>query len=575
MSDIFISYSRKDSERALSLAERLRGEGMSVWIDQQGIEAAKTWSEEIVNAIESSKAFVLLLSAHSVESINVARELSLAFESERPLVPIAIDDVALTPKFKYPLAGIQRVAYTQFSAITAALLGCGIEPLRAIAKKKDERKSLLVMPFEDLSPTQDNLWFADGLAGELIDKLSHIKSLRLIDRKTSRDLRTTKLSSYEIAETLEVQYLIEGSVRKFGEQIKISISLLDVAEGDYLWQESHKGVMDDVFELQEQAAESIVSNLKLQLLAKEEQQLAKQPTSSSEAYEFYLKGRSYYALGTQQGFANALQLYNEALELDPKFELAIQEKASLLLSYRIHYDKSTSRLRELEATLDRIKALQGESAMWCALQSAFLWRDGKIELCESFARRSVEMDPLAKGAQTMLGIALSTRGDIEGSLHAFTEALRLDPSPTGYQNVIVSLIKLGEQERLKLVLEEAVDYLQRYLKLNPDDHTVAMEKAYWMAMLGDEHGARLMLSRLPAYAQLDAHTLYVAASVHAKLGETVGSLQVLRCAVDAGFVAIHSLLEDSDFESMKGTPEFEALVADIERAIQLQAETQA
>src|SRR5205823_4916484 len=151
-------------------------------------------------------------------------------------------------------------------------------------------KSLIVLPFEDLSPTGEvNAWFADGLAGEMIDALGHIKSLRILDRKTSLGLRGVKLRTVEIAREFNTRYFIEGSVRKFGEQIKISVALLDIESGDYLWQESHRGEFKDIFEIQESVANQVVLGLKLHLTAQEKTLVVERGTESAEAYELYIR----------------------------------------------------------------------------------------------------------------------------------------------------------------------------------------------------------------------------------------------------------------------------------------------
>ena len=199
MPDIFISYSRKDSQQALTLAEKLRMAGMDVWIDQHGLELASSWSRDIVDAIEQCKAFVLLLSETALASKNVVKELSLASESGRSIIPIELQHVRLTSEFKYALAGIQRAPISDLDAIFRSLEKLGLNPQVTANTKAprpagrgvgaETRKTLLVLPFVDLSQSKDNEWFADGLTEELIDTLSNIKSLRIIDRRTAMGFR--------------------------------------------------------------------------------------------------------------------------------------------------------------------------------------------------------------------------------------------------------------------------------------------------------------------------------------------------------------------------------------------------
>jgi adenylate cyclase len=573
MSDIFISYSRKDSEQALSLAERLRGEGMSVWIDQQGIEAAKTWSEEIVNAIEGSKAFVLLLSSSSVESGNVAKELSLAYEAERPLVPVALEDVALTPKFKYPLAGVQRVAYTQFDAITSALIACGVAAEKPATKKTDKRKSVLVMPFEDLSPTQDNLWFADGLAGELIDKLSHIKSLRLIDRKTSRDLRASKLSIYQIAETLHVQYVIEGSVRKFGDQIKISTSLLDVREGEYLWQESHKGAMEQVFELQENVADRVVAGLTLHLGADEVLELKRKKTSNAQAYEHYLKAVESHGFRTRERSEQAISHYQYAIELDPDFIDAMGNLAVLHLELHQRYRSPVDHLAEAEKTIDRLKAITGDSPKLYWLLSLLALRTRDAETAEQYALRGIAMDATYANVYDALGFALKLKSDKKGAAAAWQTFANLRPDSYGIYITLLEAYKaLGDREHYHATAVKALPLLEQRLKLAPDDHYQALHRARILAAIDRTEDARYEAERLNALPNLDSAHLYECALLWCDLGERGKALNAFEASIDVGFANMRLLEEDADLDPIRSEPEFERLRLKLEKILSEKAD---
>src|SRR6187402_2434136 len=167
MADIFISYSSKDREKAEQLTELLASAGLSVWIDKQGIGAATSWSEEIVNALDACKAFVIMLSPSSIESKNVVRELALAFEKNKKILPLDLEPVDLPASMQYHLAGLQRTAMSNIDSIIRALAKIGLEATQAptlkLVKEKDSRKSLMILPFEDLSPTGDNAWFSDGI----------------------------------------------------------------------------------------------------------------------------------------------------------------------------------------------------------------------------------------------------------------------------------------------------------------------------------------------------------------------------------------------------------------------------
>lgn len=569
MSDIFISYSRKDSEQALALAERLQNEGMSVWIDQRGIEAAKQWSAEIVDAIEACKAFIVLLSSHSVESENVAKELSIAFESKRMLLPVALEDVVLSRTFKYPLAGVQRVAYTQHDAITKALMGCGVDSVKPLTNKHDNRKSLLVMPFDDLSPTQDNLWFADGLAGELIDTLTHIKSLRLIDRRTSRDLRDSKRTTYQIAETLQVRYIVEGSVRKFGDQIKISTSLLDVNEGEHLWQRSHKGTMEDVFELQEQVAQSVVDALKVHLDRSEQEGLRARPTDNPEAYECYLKSKEHYMQYTRGSLLRSAELSEEAVRLDPNFVLAYSYLAVVHVElYRV-YERTPEHLLQAQQAVDKIRELEGTTSRWYRGASMIARVMGKAHEAVELAQMAVKLEPESGRVYDSLSFALKAAGDLEGSVQAMLTMVQIDPSIANYNRLLVLLCELGHKENLRENALKAKPVFERFLKLNPDYYYHASTYASILYWTGDKAGALEQTRRLLA-TSIDGQSRYNLCCLLCDLGEHKLALTELRVLIDAGYSDIDSLHEDPDLDPLRSYPEFDELKEVLRERIGLQ-----
>src|SRR5579872_1532380 len=210
MADIFISYSSKDKEKADQLSELLASAGLSVWIDQAGIDVATSWSKEIVQAINGCKAFIVLLSPNSIILKNVVREVSLAFEKNKKILPLDLEPVVLSEDLEYHLAGIQRAPMTNIDAIIRTLGKLGLEATQAptlkIVKETDSRKSLMILPFEDLSPTGDNGWFADGIASELITALSHVAALRVSDQQATKDYKRYQGSLPHYASTMGIRY---------------------------------------------------------------------------------------------------------------------------------------------------------------------------------------------------------------------------------------------------------------------------------------------------------------------------------------------------------------------------------
>lgn len=558
MPDLFISYSRKDSEQALALAERLRSSGIDVWIDQHGIEAAKTWSEEIVNAIEGSTAFAVLLSRSSIASDNVARELALAHESERAVIPIAIDDVRLPAKFKYQLAGIQRVAFTDFAAIRSALVAMG---LTLNERAVDERKSLMVLPFEDLSPTQDNAWFTDGMASELVSTLTTVKSLRVTDWNTSKLFKERKVATRDLASELSVRYFIEGSVRKFGDQIKIGISLLDINTGDHLWQDAMKGTMDDVFDIQERVAQKVVEGLRIHLGESEANKLLARGTDNVEAYELSLKSKEYFNRQTRAGFTLALDQLERAIVLDPDYAEALQQRAYVLVAMHDRYDADPALLEEAEALATRALELDPGNVLAAhALALALLGRD-EITEAERVAAESIAHAPEQSTSHFTLGFIYAQTNRPELAIPHLERSLELDPDDHSKLWNMVHMSDLaGDTARVAKWSKAALPVFERHLRLIPDDESMRGFYAHVLYLAGEIARSQEVIRSLASKSDLDSHTLYNLACLAARSGDASLAIELLRRSLHEGYHNIEGMKSDPDFESLRGRIEFDQIL---------------
>jgi adenylate cyclase len=581
--DIFISYSRKDSAQALALVERLRADGMDVWIDQRGIEAATSWSGEIADAIRVTKAFVLLLSAASTESPNVKKELGVATEVGCSLVPVEIEKIELNRDFLYHLAGLQRVAITDFEGIMRSLKKLGIvageagEPghysnessNRSGAAPPDSRKSLMILPFEDLSPTADNAWFADGIVSELISALSNVKALRVTDAATTKEYKSYKGHLAVYAKEMSIRYFVQGDVRKFGDQIKISSRLLDIETGDHLWQDSMKGVMNDIFDIQEKVAESVVAGLKIHLASDEKKKLAERGTENAEAYELYMKAHEYFARQTKESYRLAIQLSTEAIRIDPGYADAYRFKATTLTDLYRNYDRTPALLDEAEMLAK--ESLRLKPDLFNAYQplSQIYLNRGQLAEAKEAAQEYIRNDPQNFLSHATLGFFYGETGQSANAIAPFEEAVRLKPDHLVFLwNLVANCDAAGEREKCGDWARVALPYYERHLKLHPDDETTCVKQAALLLMCGrtaDSYAVAMKLTSLK-----DGASLYNAACLFGKLGDKPEALRTFRKAIEAGFRNIRVLKEFLTDEkegvlALQGTPEFEIVRQMVEK----------
>jgi TolB-like protein len=212
-----------------------------------------------------------------------------------------------------------------------------------------KEKSIIVLPFENMSPDPDQEYFSDGLTEEIITDLSHINNLLVISRISSMTFKRARATVKEIANKVHVRFVLEGSVRKTGNNIRITAQLIDGLTDTHIWAEKYNGNLNDIFEIQEKVSRSIVNSLKLKISAEEKEFISKSPTKNLEAYNLYLKGRFFSYIGTREGMVKSVECYEKALSLDPDYALAY---AGLADSY---YVQSTFGWLPLEEGLSRAK----------------------------------------------------------------------------------------------------------------------------------------------------------------------------------------------------------------------------
>ncbi len=571
MSDIFISYSSHDREKALLLAEELRSLGTSVWIDQ-AIAGATRWSSEIAQALDECKALILLISQSSLSSKNCVKEVTIAAEADKQILPIDLEDIPLSHEFKYHLAGIQRVAYTNKTAIRRALeklISTNSKKLGVIASQpKDNLIRLAVLPFSDLSPMHDNEWFADGMMDELISTLGSLTRMRVPSRMDVIHYKKNRPKIKQIARDLNVRYLIEGSVRKAGERIRISASLIDSASDWLLWSQNFNGTFENIFDFQEQTSKAIAEVLKLELTSEEEKILIKNPTDNPEAYQLYLKGIEHTARVTKTDFMTALSLFEEAVKLDPHFSAAYSEIAiTCSETFRV-YSRLPVWLERAEAAAKHIFEIEGETAQYHLAASGIDRLRGKLKDALYHAKRSVEIDPgFAIGYQSM-GSLYHLLGDYRLSMESWEKAIQLRPDNTNTNlRYIMAIAQFGDVKMLHTAAVESVPIFERHIRLNPDDNTAKVELENVLDYAGRVDEAIASADTLSMIPELDGFSLYNLSCIYARCSAPDKAVTNIRRAADAGYRNIELIKNDSDLNSLREREDFQVVVRELEDKI--------
>ena len=578
MPHVFISYARADVTNALDLASQLRAHGFSVWIDQGSIGGAKNWATEIVEAIDACSTFLCLLSPHSLASPNVAKELHLASEKQKNILPVVIEKVKLPSNFEYSLAGLQRVQYEDRPAILQALetLQHGIavtEPLPISAPASaDNSIRIAVLPFDDLSPDHDNQWFADGMMDELISTLGSLDRVKVPARSDVLHYRKHQKKSREITRELGVRYLIEGCVRKAGEKIRINATLTDTLRGEQLWTNKFDGTFEDVFAFQETVAKNITTALKLKLTPEEKEKVEDHGTQNAEAYALYLKGRHEQYYVTKESYERALDLYEQAAALDPRFERAQIGVASICCVYYREYSKDPKWLKRAEASLAKAETIAGETSRTLYIRGMIEWLKGDDEIAIATLIRSTELDPKNPNALNVLGVIQLENRNCPAAAEAFQRATEIVESTMNYFNLLGALDEAGESERRMQVAQKALPVFDRYLLREPDDLNAVVTRGFVLFWAGRKEESAETAVRLLDRDDLSGQALYHLGCLYERIGKPELYLTLLRKAIAHGYREIEQT-HNHAFESKDSAceVEFKTILKELEELIELEA----
>ena len=587
--DVFISYSREDKDRVLELAGKLRVAGVNLWIDQGNIDGATLWGEEIVNALDHAKVMLLVITASAARSHNVAKEVVLFSERKGNILPVHLEQTTIPPGLKYPLAGIQHIEYyngdpgENLKTILRSLERAGAviaQPKEAKvavpateppaqqpagqaghgAEQIMERGALAVLPFDNISADQETDYFSDGLTEELIARLSLVTEIELISRWASMQYKGRKQDIGTIGSELGARYIVGGSVRRFQDSVRITVQLVDVGSNRQLWGNTYKGKLDDIFDIQEQVAQQIVEALKLKLSFSEKVSLTKRQTVNAQAYDLYLRGQSYLYRLTKRGTEHAIQLFEKAIELDPRYAAAY---AGCSCAYgQMHAWFSREDQYREKAQEFSFKALMYDNALpeaYTAMGlSYFVW--GKFEEASASVAKAIELDPDDFIAHWTLGRIQFSTGRSELAVASFEHVLEIRPTfITAYSDLSQTLEGLGRTEEAKSAARRLVEMSPNYLLQNPDDSRARMIYAHMLCTIGKPDIGMVEAQAAIEAAPGDSVMLYNAACLYGKLGEVRRAVDTLRQAIDAGVRNFPWMKHDPDLNSLRDDPEFIAL----------------
>ncbi|TMQ67012.1 MAG: tetratricopeptide repeat protein [Candidatus Eisenbacteria bacterium] len=428
------------------------------------------------------------------------------------------------------------------------------------AGTKPAERSVAVLYFENLSGVKEDEYLRDGITEDIITELSKIKGLNIFSRPTVLAFRDRAVTPAQIGQQLTATHVLAGSLRRAGSRLRINAQLVDTHTDFPLWSERYDREMKDVFEVQDEIARKIAEALRVTLSPQEQEALAAKPTDNLQAYDLYLRGKSYARRLTRQDLEFALQMFENAVAMDPRFALAHAAIAKVCAEYHYNFQRDATWIGRAMAASQRAVALQPELPEVQIANAWVLYAGNQYDEAVNRARQAIERKRDCDGAYYLLCRAMFASGRYQ-EVADIAEAA-LEASGDDY-NVFVpitnSLGALGKQEMLNNMRQRRIAALENHLKPVPEDARARVLLAGDYMDLGRSEDAVREAGLAMALRPNEATVLYNLSCVYCKMNKKTEALDALKKAWNAGFREADWARRDPDLDLLHGDPEFDRM----------------
>jgi adenylate cyclase len=325
-----------------------------------------------------------------------------------------------------------------------------------------DKPSIAVLPFDSMSGDPDQEYFSDGISEDIITALSRFRWLRVLARNSSFSYKGQNTDLREVAKELEVRYLLEGSVRRSANRIRVSAQLIDGASGDHIWAERYDRELEDIFAVQDEITETVTASIEPELAGAERRRVSIKPPTSMDAWDLYHQAMTYYYVRDSDECKKAVGLLEQSVALDPQFcraWAALTEALFNVILLGYSDDKDSDGMRMYEAAENAVRTDNDDHFAHEALGRANLWRRRYAEAIAEY-RKAVSLNPASAKGHYGYGVALVHSGNAAGAVEQFAEAIRLSPKDP-FRNAYYSRMALGQLQLDQY--DEAIEWARKAL----------------------------------------------------------------------------------------------------------------
>jgi adenylate cyclase len=573
LSHVFVSYARADEALATEVADCLRSDGFEVWRDDE-LPAHRAYAEVIEERINGAAAVVVLWSAEAAKSHWVRAEADTG-RAASTLVQASLDGtVPPMPFNQIQCADLkswdgQRTA-SGWRKLVASVTELAGSPAVETSRVASRDVSICVLPFQNMSGDPEQEYFSDGISEDITTDLSQVSTLEVIARNTAFTFKGQSVNVCDVARKLGVTHVLEGSVRKVGERVRINAQLIDGSSGGHVWAERFDRDLTDIFTIQDEISNAIVAALKLKLQPDEKKAIAKRRTESAEAYNYYLLARQYWVTGNHGDHRReerVMRICSRAVEIDPHYAdawaLLAMAQSSLCYDFGRKVDDGFAAANAAlsidpdipEARLPIVKRHQ---------------QRGNQDNAAVEMEAAISLGPDSWEVNKEAGRFYLFQRDIPAATQHYEKAVELmEGDFHAWAMLSTCYMALDDRAKVKHAAEMMVKESQLAVKEDPSNGAALGILAGGYALLGEEERTREWIDRALLVDPENISMRYNFACVLAAfLGDKNGAIKMLESMIPmASALQVRIAVTDTDLDSLRDDPRFAKMMKDAKRRV--------
>ena len=584
MSDVFVSYARSTETQARMVADALRGHGYAVWRDDE-LPAHRAYGEVIEERLRAARAVVVVWSGEAIRSQWVRAEADVAREAGT-LVQLSIDGVTPPIPFNqiqcadlYGWTGdVNAPGWRKVESSVASLVGDRAAEIRTGKTQPPARKlAICVLPFLNMSGDGEQEYFSDGISEDIITDLSKVSALSVVARNTAFNFKGKTIEVRDVARQLNVTHVLEGSVRKAGDRVRITAQLVDGEAGDPVWADRYDRDLTDIFAIQDEISKAIVGALKLKLLPQEKKAIEQRGTSSPDAYNLYLLARRHWVDGNNNDhrrYEVVIRVCRQAIAIDPDYAQAWALMALAQTDLRFWHGQTVDGLDAAERAL----AINPNVAEAHCVKARYLKNEGLIEEANLQLETALRLDPESWEVNKEAALLMFRQGRISDAVPHFEKAVSLmDGDYHSAGMLITCYVALDHKDLLLRAARTTFARVERALAQDPTNSQALGMGAVALAAMGEAARTREWIDRAMLINPDDNNQRYnLACALTVFLNDDDGALDLLEIRFEkTNRTQLEHAEVDPDLNRLRDLPRFKAMVAAAKARLEMADESQA